>query len=78
MCSPLQIALQLLPPSLFSLGATPVAAQDKVAEPQTTERVVAQTAVQAGSLLRAAVAVLSPAQLRPVQQIPPRRKLSPG
>ena len=47
----LQIALQLLPPSLFSLGATPVAAQDKVAEPQTTERVVAQTAVQAGSLL---------------------------
>src|SRR5690606_11209022 len=41
----------LLPPSLFSLGATPVAAQDKVAEPQTTERVVAQTAVQAGSLL---------------------------
>lgn len=47
----LQIGLQLLPPSLFSLGATPVAAQDKVAEPQTTERVVAQTAVQAGSLL---------------------------
>ena len=47
----LQIALQLLPPSLFSLGATPVAAQDKVAEPQTTERVVAQTAVRAGSLL---------------------------
>lgn len=47
----LQIALQLLPPSLFSLGATPVAAQDKVSEPQSTERVVAQTAVQAGSLL---------------------------
>jgi adhesin/invasin len=47
----LQIALQLLPPSLFSLGAAPVAAEDKVPEPQSAERVVAQTAVQAGSLL---------------------------